>query len=1173
MRRVTTPLHYILSFLLFIFCTSAFAQDDAGISAITQPSGTVCRGSANVEATLHNYGAANITTATVQWSVNGILQTPVSYAGTLIPGDDTTMLLGTYSFNAGNYTIVAYSENPNGGADADNSNDTSNSVVTTQLSGSYTIGGALPDYASFTAAVNDLNNVGVCGAVTFNVRPGTYSEKLVINQIAGASAFNTITFQSENGDSSSVVLDIPSVDSTLLNNYLIRLNGTDYLTLKQLTLSRSGISANARILDYTQVASFNTVTNCHLLGVYNGITANSLGALVYSSGGTPFNDSINTFSNNLFENGSIGIYFNGVGTLSLESGTTINNNHFIHQYAFAMQLAYEQAPVITNNVITSNSNYASYYGIYLSACLRNTSVTKNKVESVPGHGFYFIDCGAFPVPRGVISNNFVNTTGLSGITLLGGGNLDIINNSVHAQSTDANESAIALRGGIYGIMVRNNALVNSGGGYAYLIADTANTGLASSNYNSLYSTGANVGSYLGANEATLANWKSAIGHDTNSVSVNPAFVSASDLHATSLTMDNLGTPAANVLDDIDGDIRSGTTPDIGADEYTGLGHDVGVTTMSSPLNNGCENAATVVTIVVHNFGQFTETNIPVQVDVTGDWTATLNKTISALAAGADSTVTFTTTVNTMGGGDGTFTAYTKMATDDVHTNDTLTTQIHINTIPGLPTVTGDTICGPGNAILNGLSTDSLFWYDVSTGGIALGSGSQFITPFISNTTTYYVEARNICASARVAVDAVVLPLPSVNLGNDTSILLGASITLDAGAGQTSYSWSTGETTQTITVTPNLPTCYDVIVSGSNGCVNMDTICVNIVFPTDVGVQSLVTPTDHQCGNVSTPITIVVANYGSSTATDIPVQIVVTGLVNATYNDTLFGSIPAGGSVPFTIDSTMNTSASGQVTITAYTLLATDQYHANDTLISVINFNPVPLPPVGLDGSRCGPGPVTLTGTASDTIYWYSAATGGILLAIGDYNIPNLTTTTTFYAQTGFSCPSVTRDSVTITILPLPPVNLGGDTATICGVPITLNAGAGYVAYLWNTSAVTQTISVDTTGDYSVTVTDTSGCSNSDTIHVDCSVGVTAITSLNNLHVYPNPSSGIVNIEFGNTVQNATIRWVNMQGDVVSEDRMNGIRQRQYDLTSLPKGVYFLQVISDEGNSLHRVIVQ
>src|SRR6185503_10669128 len=118
-------------------------------------------------------------------------------------------------------------------------------------------------------------------------------------------------------------------------------------------------------------------------------------------------------------------------------------------------------------------------------------------------------------------------------------------------------------------------------------------------------------------------------------------------------------------------------------------------------------------------------------------------------------------------------------------------------------------------------------------------------------------------------------------------------------------------------------------------------------------------------------------------------------------------------------------------------------------------------------------------------YWYDAPTGGTLLAIGTYSIPMLVNTTTFYAQTGNSCPSATRSAVTVTILPLPPVNLGPDLFIECNVDTTLDAGAGYVLYQWSTSATTQTIVVDTTGTYSVTVIDTNGCSNSDTLLVDC----------------------------------------------------------------------------------------
>ncbi len=1171
MRRFSTPFVFLL---YFFFASLTLQAQDAGVAAITQPTGTVCRGSASVEATLHNYGAVDISTCTVQWTVNGVAQTAYSFIGTLTPGSDAAVTLGNYNFNAGAYSIVAYSENPNGSADVDNSNDTSTATVNTQLSGIYTLGGATPDYTTFTDAVNDLNAIGICGAVTFNVRNGTYNEKLLINQILGSSASNTITFQSETADSDSVILNTPSVDSTTVNNYLIRLNGTDYLTLRQMTLERSGISANARILDYTNTATFNVITNCHLLGVNNGITANSFGALVYSSGGTPFNDSMNTFSNNLLENGSIGIYFNGVSTLSLESGTMITDNDFVNQFASGIQFTYQDAAVISGNMVTSNSTLPSYYGIFLSACLRNTMITKNKIVSAPGNGMYLIDCSAFPTPRAIVSNNFVNTLDSSGITLLNGANLDVAFNSVHVQGTTATNSALALRGRNNGMEVKDNALVNSGGGYAYVISDSGFAGLTSSNYNDLYTTGLNVGNYRGTDEAAVADWQAAASHDTNSVSIDPVYVSASDLHATSLNFDNKGIPFASVAVDIDNDTRNGTTPDIGADEYTGFGHDVAVITMLSPMNNDCESATASVSVVVHNYGGYTETNIPVQVDITGAFTATLNDVVASLVPGGDFTLTFTANLNTIGGGDATFIAYTQLAIDDVRSNDTLNSGlIHINATPALPTVTSDSICGPGSVTLMASSSDSLFWYSDSTGGTLLFTGSPFNTPSISTTTTYYVEARNFCSSARVAVDAIIMPLPNVNLGNDTSILIGSNIVLDAGAGYTTYVWSTGDNTQTITQSPVVPTCYNVTVLDGNGCINSDTICVNVVFPSDVGVQSLVSPADHQCENAATPISIIVANFGSTTATDIPLHITVTGSANLSFNDTLFGSIPSGGSVPFTTDSTINTTGGGTYTITASTNYATDQLHSNDTLITTIIVNPIPAEPLASDASRCGAGPVSLTATATDTVYWFDAATAGNLLGIGTYNIPFLAVTDTFYAQAGFSCPSLTRKEVIVTILPLPPVSLGADQLIPCGTFITLDAGAGYVVYSWSTGESTQTISVDTLNDYSATVTDTNGCSNSDTVHIDCFVGVNAIAINNNVKVFPNPTSGVINVELNSSVSDATVRWMDINGQVVSEDKMNGVRQRQYDLSNAAKGIYLLQIITADGVSMHRVVIE
>ena len=63
------------------------------------------------------------------------------------------------------------------------------------------------------------------------------------------------------------------------------------------------------------------------------------------------------------------------------------------------------------------------------------------------------------------------------------------------------------------------------------------------------------------------------------------------------------------------------------------------------------------------------------------------------------------------------------------------------------------------------------------------------------------------------------------------------------------------------------------------------------------------------------------------------------------------------------------------------------------------------------------------------------------------------------------------------------INPFTDSLKICGPSTTIDAGTGYSTYLWNTGATSQTISATTAGKYSVTVTNASGCSASDTINV------------------------------------------------------------------------------------------
>jgi hypothetical protein len=99
------------------------------------------------------------------------------------------------------------------------------------------------------------------------------------------------------------------------------------------------------------------------------------------------------------------------------------------------------------------------------------------------------------------------------------------------------------------------------------------------------------------------------------------------------------------------------------------------------------------------------------------------------------------------------------------------------TVSTMPTVTGTTPgsrTGAGTVLLGATaSSGTLNWYAASTGGTSLGSGTSFTTPFISTTTTFYVEAVNGgCTTSRTPVVATVNYSEIDVQGNATSIVSG-----------------------------------------------------------------------------------------------------------------------------------------------------------------------------------------------------------------------------------------------------------------------------------------------------------------------------------------------------------------------------------------------------------------
>jgi gliding motility-associated-like protein/uncharacterized repeat protein (TIGR01451 family) len=159
------------------------------------------------------------------------------------------------------------------------------------------------------------------------------------------------------------------------------------------------------------------------------------------------------------------------------------------------------------------------------------------------------------------------------------------------------------------------------------------------------------------------------------------------------------------------------------------------------------------------------------------------------------------------------------------------------TTPSITNTTDDSRCGPGTLTL-GATSDSgiLSWFDTDTGGTSIGTGTSFVTPSITTTTTYYVEASlNGCTSARTAVIATIDTIPVITDTTPDSRCGPGTLTLGATADSGTLSWfatDTGGTsigTGTSFSTPSITTTTTYYVEAAlNGCTSTRTAVVATV---------------------------------------------------------------------------------------------------------------------------------------------------------------------------------------------------------------------------------------------------------------------------------------------------------------------------------------------------------
>jgi gliding motility-associated-like protein len=165
------------------------------------------------------------------------------------------------------------------------------------------------------------------------------------------------------------------------------------------------------------------------------------------------------------------------------------------------------------------------------------------------------------------------------------------------------------------------------------------------------------------------------------------------------------------------------------------------------------------------------------------------------------------------------TTYTCIITTACH-QDTLTEKLNVIPYPVIGLSHDTTICNGGVVTL------------AATGGVTYswsnGSTSSTITVAPTSTKTYTLAVSNGKCAKDTSVTVTVNNPATVSITPDQKVCAGTSVTLTATATGSTYLWSNGATTSSITVTPTSNTTYTVVVS--NGCPTKDSTQVFVVTP-------------------------------------------------------------------------------------------------------------------------------------------------------------------------------------------------------------------------------------------------------------------------------------------------------------------------------------------------------
>ncbi len=442
-----------------------------------------------------------------------------------------------------------------------------------QMNGTYYVeAGNATAYQTIGDAITALETQGVDGFVTIILKDGVYNEQIVIPEITGVSAANTIVFTTLEGEkaliqynapdnASNFVLKFDGAKRILFENISIESlsssfgkviqmsNETRYVSLSNLELKAHSEANNdvIEILDYD--AEYIYISNCEIINGFNGISV-------------------------------LGTSVNKIEEITIKDNILKNSKK-----ACIVATMVSNLTVSGNTIIVDEASSTFYQGLHFTN-VYDYSIYSNSI-SIPRNVGISLSYCAQSLTKAYVANNIISVRGDGesttdvGIQLKNGGRQEIYNNTI-VIGADADDSR-----GIYFIdasgfgsqnSIINNNVVNLAGGYAIDIEDLDVATIKTFDFNNLYSTGTQLGKYHGSDAADLEAWKTLSGFDAHSITTNPQFTDTSFTISCNYALDSAATPLW-LTDDFYGNDRDATNPDIGAIEFSEISVDLGVDTV------------------------------------------------------------------------------------------------------------------------------------------------------------------------------------------------------------------------------------------------------------------------------------------------------------------------------------------------------------------------------------------------------------------------------------------------------------------------------------------------------------------------------------------------------------------------------------------------------------------